>query len=227
MKIAIVIGGQPRSWKQTYQKFKKMYGDVNPDIFISTWSTENTTGIIDTYKPKAISFLDPSIIEPKINKRVAFLETLPYHRTGHYSLKTGLLLQHYIINKAFSLIDNYLDYDLIVRYRFDWEPEFIIDWQQIYNLCKERNILLYSNKKVHGPKGSKYTINDLFAIGLPEHMKIYFSLYTAMSYDTYLPCVELTKCFIPEYIMALHLNSFNVKTLGYSFPYTFKNRHYL
>ena len=234
MKVAAIIGGLSRNYRYTRKNFFDMVGSgVDLDIFIFTWSMFDETknmddglnDVKDVFKPKKIVMGNYADFSKTIDDRINYFESLPYHRTGHFNLRTGLMAQHYTLKQSYSLIDSPLDYDLILRYRFDWMPLFTIDWDDVYNLGKNR--LLYSNKKTHGIKGGKECINDMFAVANPKHMGVYCSLFDTMLTSSYINDIISTRCFIPEYIMALHLLSNNIPFQGYSFPYEFRNRFYL
>lgn len=234
MKVAAIIGGMSRNYKYTYKNFFDMIGNsVDLDIFIFTWSMFEETGNINEclqevkniFRPKKIVMSNYDAFSKTIDDRINYFESLPYHRTGNFSLRTGLLAQHYTLKQAYYLIDVPSDYDLIIRYRFDWLPLFTIDWEDVYFLGKDR--LLYSNRKIHGLKGEKERINDMFAISNPKHMEVYCSLFDTMLTDVYINDIITTGCFIPEYMMALHLMRNDVPFQGYNFPYEFKKKLYI
>ena len=46
MKVAIVLTGHMRHWKEVLPNFKQRFIDkYNPDIFINTWSEEGWYGL--------------------------------------------------------------------------------------------------------------------------------------------------------------------------------------
>jgi hypothetical protein len=234
-KIAVIIGGVSRDYKRNYEQFFKMLGNENVDIYIYTWNLFRDSGDIhkkftelnNTFRPIKSEMHDYDSFSKTIDDRVAFFNSLKWIQGG-FNLRTGLMAQHYTIKKAFEMIPDYSDYDIIIRYRFDWQPLFVLDWDTIYTLS--RNNLLYPNQKTPGLKGDVakvvygaedgvYRINDLFAIGSAEIMKTYCSLFDTMLTDEYIDDVKKTGCFIPEYIMALHLERNGVCKLAYDFPY--------
>ena len=230
MKVAVIFGGLTRSYKKTNQYFFDMLDGQQVDKYIFTWNifddgpiNEEYEKVKSIYKPKKVVMEDYTSFSKTINDRVAFFDTLPYQRKGDdFNLKTGLMVQYYTLKRAFQLIDNPNEYDMILKYRFDWMPKFKINWDDMYSQTREK--LLYPRQKTHGVHGTEFTSNDLFLISNPDHMRIVCSLYDTMLTDIYIPNVIETKCFVPEYILSLHLKMNNVPNEKYYFPYDFISR---
>lgn len=234
MKVAVIIGGLSRNYKNIYSSFSKMLSGMDSDIFIFTWDMFSDTNdasiglqaLTDMYNPTKIVMESYDAFSKFIHDRITHFTTIQAKRNGYGALKTSLMAQHYTIKGAYSLIDAPDEYDIIIRYRFDWCPTFVINWEDVLN--KSQKAVLYSNQKVNGLRGTKWLINDLFIVSNPKYMKVCCSLFDAMMTDVYLEDIRRVKCFIPEYILALHLIKNNIPLEGYNFPYkplrSFKNR---
>lgn len=106
-KIAICISGEIRTGVELFPIFKKFFKDVEYDVFIHTWRTEDNIEtfekICELYEPKNVIFE-----KHKIQK--------------HGMLNTNSMM--YSIMRANDLRRDYeenngLYYDCVVRYRFD------------------------------------------------------------------------------------------------------------
>ncbi len=223
MKVAVVIGGVSRNYKENYQDFFKMLNRQDVDIFIATWNIFRNKGnpnvqfdeLNRIFNPKRSIMEDYSLFKKEIKDCLLYLRSLSNGKR-EFSLETGLLAQHYTLKRVFELIEE--KYDLVIRYRFDWKPLFVIDFEKIYNLCQEA--ILYPNQKVNGLKKiPDLRINDLFAISNQENMKVYCSLYDRIIDNSYVDSILKTNCLIPEYLLALHLKTNGVKKNDYHFPY--------
>jgi hypothetical protein len=211
MKVAVIIAGVPRTYLKTFNNFLKMLNGMDVDIFIFSWYEYYDKGIIDTYNPKKITLQPYHIFSDFIDDKIDFFKTLKWDKTqgfrkGHFNLKTGVMAQWYGVHQCFNSIDDPHQYDLILRYRFDWCPEFSIDWDEVQEICKKE--ICYSGWKIHGT--GNYKINDMFAIGNVFNMRVYTSLYKYMMNDTYVNGIEENNCFIPEFLMAYHLHYHNI-----------------
>lgn len=234
MKVAIIMGGLSRNYRDVYPNFFKMLSGVNTDIFIFTWNMFNNTNdafaglqaLENTYNPTKIVMEDYDDFSKFIHDRVTYFTTIQAKRNNYEGLKSGLMAQYYTIKKAYSLITAPDEYDIIIRCRFDWCPTFVINWEDILN--KSRKAVVHSNQKSNGLKGTELVINDLFVASNPKYMGVYCSLFDTMMTDKYLEDIRRVKCFIPEYVLALHLTKNNIPFEGCDFPYksfqSFKNR---
>jgi hypothetical protein len=180
MKVAIIIAGHMRCWKQMFPYFKKNFIDKynNPDIFISTWSDEgwwkwgniheasvsvSKEELIDYYKPKDIKFDDYNLYDPHFSQRAEKY----IHRIGWpknvismtYRWLDGCrILEHYAVT-------NNVHYDLIIRTRTDLEvigdlPDFDPkNFYIIYNHYEQGG----HNDVIHvGNKRDIFAINTMY-----------------------------------------------------------------
>ena len=131
MKIAICISGLPRSYKQGFEELKTHFLDkYECDIYIHSWyditstyetghkfapkvyynfTEEDYQNIIDLYQPKSYNFQKP----------------IPFDINEITGINLGYKLNN-ILSAALSaqscfnlLEESKIDYDLIIRYRFD------------------------------------------------------------------------------------------------------------
>jgi len=140
MKIALLLTGFSRTYRFTFENLKKNLFDIHDvDTYICTWDKcqlrsgetpfEVDTGeLINCYQEnlfdvnvinyekynmnrfKSIQFLDRSLDVFKVDPRAK--------EHGSYWVER-LRDQWYIVKKAFSMIHNPKEYDLIMRLRFD------------------------------------------------------------------------------------------------------------
>lgn len=218
MKVAVIITGLPRTYKRTFDNFQRMLDSVQYDTYIFSWIEYYDEEVSRYYEPKKLILDNWGLVSQGFDQKLKFfMEQLKWNKSdgfakGHFNLKTGLLAQWYGVKKAYSIIENKNEYDFIVRYRFDWNPLFIIDWADI----EENHIdgIVYSGMKHHGV--GEYRINDMFAIGTPSLMDEYTKLFDCLMSGKYDTGIEKNNCFIPEFILAYHLYQAGIKT--YSKP---------
>jgi hypothetical protein len=235
MKVAVIMGGVTRDYWNHVDAFKRMMGDIDYDTFIYTWDlfekTEHKNNhlkasedICNAYKCEnpgtslrytlANWFTFENALKPRVDYYKSF--PIPFPKTN---LLTGIFAQHFTIKQAFNMISNPNDYNLIIRYRFDWHPKFQLDWNGFGPVIFQENCLMFSNQKVHGIKGTKWSMNDLFAVSTPENMKIYCGLYDEMMKGTYDKYILENKNIITEYLLVLHLRLNNVNLKMANWPY--------
>jgi len=230
MKVAVVIGGVARDYWNHDRAFRMMMGNVEYDLFIYTWDLfeDKEKSCIDIITDIGMRYKCPGenksitrmgnwdTFKEALQPRVDYYKTfkIPFPKTN---LLTGIFAQHYTMKRAFDMISSPEEYDLIIRYRFDWHPEFIILWDEIAPLAKKN--LLYSNQKTHGIKGTSWVINDLFAISNPKNMRVYAGLYDEMLTGRYDKYILKNKNIITEYLLVLHLKTNNIPLMPYKFPY--------
>jgi len=132
MKVAVVLTGHLRSWRQVYPDFYlKVVSKYNPDIFIHSWNDEgwwdpeSTTGYVDgsdavdvdevasLYKPVGIELEDFSKYQDRFDKR-AELFTNSLHR------KRNIISMFYKIKRGVDLMNESGNtYDMVIRMRPD------------------------------------------------------------------------------------------------------------
>lgn len=183
MKIALLLTGFSRTFKETYPLLKKNILDAyDVDIYLCSWDlTQLVSGqryvpvdikdVLSTYGTNVkrskflshvdhlavrydpITFLDREDDVFKVNKRAI--------EHGSYWVER-LRDQWYVVKEVYKMIDNPNDYDIIMRLRFD---------VALYN------IELSSDEFVIPKDIGGWNYSDHFAYGKPEQMKKYCHLF--------------------------------------------------
>jgi hypothetical protein len=139
MRVAIVLTGHFRCWKQVFPNFKEKFIDrYNPDIFIHTWSDEaywipgdkqSSTGIFDgapeideneiieTYKPLYFVKEYWNDFNEHFDQCGKYFENFA-HRPKN------ILSMYYKMHQGFALLEKHMaqlqsNYDLVIRMRPD------------------------------------------------------------------------------------------------------------
>lgn len=238
MKIAVILSGLTRVFKQTHENYVRMLNGQDVDLYIYTWDIfsdfeDPNKGLAELegmYKPTKIVMGNyESFSNLKwVNKYAKIYNDLKKSDWAHNgaNMKTGIIVQYYVLQKAMGLIEDPNYYDIIIRTRFDFNPQFSMDWDDLYK--ETENYLLVPSGKRNGLKGTKYMINDLFAASRPNYMEKYCSLLDCVLDERYIQEIKRVKCNMPEYILALHLIRDEIPFKYYPFKYTrlkyFKNR---
>jgi len=234
MKAAIIIGGLPKAWWYQVPAIPEMMNGVPADIYIYSWddftegysAEEGLRVLSEEYQPFKIKVESFSTIEPELARRaeeLAQYQPPNEKRKKKYSLKTGLLAQYYTIRKAWELIDNPDEYDVVIRMRFDWTPRFKFDWGELYEWTRDH--ICYCNRSRQGLKAEGLALSDFFMVSNPKIMSVYTSLFQKMMHtDDYIPVVLEKKCFIPEFILAYHFEVNEIKRRPSYFPYELRHR---
>lgn len=172
MKIGLLISGLPRYVEKGYHNILKSIIEPNdPDIFIHSWNDIDGTfnyPVVDLYKPKIIktdnqkTWLNSNMnldrmmaSHAKSYAKDRFIEML---YSSWYSIQ-----QSNLIKEEYRLKNN-LEYDYIIRARFDIHYDMVID-------CKkyDSNILHVSNKWLPDIE----MIDDRFAFASENIMNAY------------------------------------------------------
>lgn len=224
MKIAIILSGHLRSYRDTFSSFQKLkdllqsFGQV--DVFCHTWDIEDSisaswwkehsAGIVpetnvnekevsDLYQPTAIR-IEPSKFFKEAS--LAIHSAIPV---------SALLSMIYSQHAAYLLMDNYarernISYDLVVKTRYDLEYEIAEAFGE-----KLKNI---NNFRLLVPNSNSFELTgacaDIFAAGnhnsMSEYLKFYERFDEALSFYR-----DLYKVFIPELFLRTYLDKFNIK----------------
>jgi len=192
MKIAIIYSGLP-NFNQTFfdNHYKYILQYYNPDIYISTYSSDKHTikKIKEFYQPKSLHIEDYSIVS-------TFLQTIQKQIVCHRpeTNPENVISMLYKIYRSFHLIPNNT-YDIIIKNRFDIQFNQKLD--------------LYINESFNVPMGGDHHggLMDLFSYGNYETMKKYSNMFL------YLPIYILEKhqIFHPEILLRHHCYINNLK----------------
>ncbi len=205
MKVALCLSGQPRNLARGHAYIKGNVLDTcNPDVYIHFWEDRKMVGkqfinaggheasdtvpdnmlelIEDLYYPQAC------VAEPQRQ----FSEK-NYNDRRYPGIKPfNSLSQRYSIQQSMNLCtDSGIAYDAVIRMRFDWAITTPIDLDTL-----DISHLRYPGDCPH-PGG----INDQFAIGVPEHMRVYADLYDHI--DEYYNDDQIVFC--DEILLGYHL----------------------
>jgi hypothetical protein len=192
MKIGILLSGQPRNYNLGYQNLKYYIDNYDCDVYIHSWDADSYEATqFDMNSPKNI-YQYNNVYEDiqKLYKPVSFLFekqkifdstgiTDPIWRQPLQSCKS----MWYSVNKVFDLVDESIEYDFLIRTRFDLKYEE--STLKLENLDKNKLHLWNWDTDVRVKHRGYY---DVFAIGNKNNMGIYSSLYTKLNwylnYDT-------------------------------------------
>ena len=230
-KVAILISGLPRNY-DNYQNIKKYLIDCNPtyefSIFIGFWNKNiiNISKTIDTEMNKVMEDINIDNVIKQYNPlSYIVLDVMKEHTMfknniidkirNHYKLINvptlyhPLLSQLYCINKTFEnyneyIIKNNINYDMVIRYRFD--------------LFTSKPILLdkFNNNHIYAIQRTPY-FPDWFFIGSEKNIKYIFN-----SYEYYVNCIFHKEINIPELVFK---NSCDIHKIPIS--YTMNDTFYL
>jgi hypothetical protein len=217
MKIAVCFSGQPRFISEYAPKIKEYLIDrYDTDVYGYLWWDDSLIGqprhhefhdvfenknyiqeFMDTYQPKKLIQAKPIHIDLSnyyIGTYLPELQLLtPEDIIGIFTRYNS---QWYSVKKAYEMIENPEQYDFIVRIRTD-----IALTQPIVleNLCQE---LLYLQNGYM--TGADRHFGDYFAVGAPQWMKQYMSIYDLI-YKYWTNGLIHTHTFIQEAMKELQL----------------------
>lgn len=226
MKIAILISGQPRNYREGFEEIKKAYLDkYDCDVYIHTWEGGNfeatqffadrpkqvykygetyLSELLELYKPKAYKFENPIIFDDKGIVDSMWRQPLQNSKSMWYSVK-----------QSYDLVDG--EYDCYIRTRFDLRYE---DSTLDLNSLDLSKLHMWNWDTDQRVKHRGYY--DVFAMGNKTNIGIYSSLYTKMNW--YLQYDEDYYQFLSggwpgqdtglrnEYLLKWHLTKSNIET---------------
>jgi hypothetical protein len=186
MKIAILISGQPRNYREGFEEIKKAYLDkYDCDVYIHTWEGGNfeatqffadrpkqvykygetyLSELLELYKPKAYKFENPIIFDDKGIVDSMWRQPLQNSKSMWYSVK-----------QSYDLVDG--EYDCYIRTRFDLRYE---DSTLDLNSLDLSKLHMWNWDTDQRVKHRGYY--DVFAIGNKTNVGIYSSLYTKINW---------------------------------------------
>lgn len=185
MKTALIISGQPRSVRETFENIYRNVIEPNqPDIFIHMWDDPQLYGkrpvsaggvVASNHIPEDIIEIVQQLYQPishTVERPIQFDER-NYNENKYDQIKPqNSLSQRYSIFRAFQLVDaryqaTNVEYDAVIRMRFDWSVDVPIVVADLPLDC----ITLPNDCPHHGG------LNDQFAVGNMPHMRKYANLY--------------------------------------------------
>jgi hypothetical protein len=193
MKIALLLCGQARYFKDGYKSIKENIIDkYNPDIFIHTWRYKNKYAYSAPWNNLGKIKIDLDDIneyielyKPKKYMIENSLETIPltkdYIKTSSKYTKYNFYSYLYSLNKCYNLIENKSDYNIYIIVRSDVIiynfPEPNLDYIQIWNRFPYREEVI-DTMIVNIP----YKFIDIY-IDLINNLDIYYEKGYSFNYE--------------------------------------------
>jgi len=228
MKIAMTISGQPRQYAAGFLECKKWFLDkYDIDVYLHSWvdkkfykydffdegklqntytADENTySEILELYKPKGYLFekainFDATDIKGSNNQRL--------------NSQLGMWMS---LKRAWDLLEESgIKYDYVIRTRFDLQfTDHVVESCPLISNITQLDPNQVNLFDYHNDNHRKLNVNDLFAIGGYDVMKVYHNLFidqiyyhfTDPVYDEWL--IGLDK-FVNETILMHHLNTYHI-----------------
>lgn len=210
-RVAVCVSGHLRHYRKGYEAFKRCLIDPNPnwefDFYIDTWDKadwrrddeffEDFMDVIHLFKPVSIRIEREKIWDTE--------KYMKYVQPGDVKKGTRgehILSMYYKIKGAHDLMGEggAWDYDLIVRWRSDIDPNEKIKLDDLELLSpKMRNVVHVAKNK----SDQQEWVSDVFAVGRPLLMNQYSFLYRRMD-----ELVEKHKIFRPEPLLYHHLRCY-------------------
>ena len=228
MKIAMTISGQPRQYAAGFLECKKWFLDkYDIDVYLHSWvdkkfykydffdegklqntytADENTySEILELYKPKGYLFekainFDATDIKGSNNQRL--------------NSQLGMWMS---LKRAWDLLEESgIKYDYVIRTRFDLQfTDHVVESCPLISNITELDPNQVNLFDYHNDNHRKLNVNDLFAIGGYDVMKVYHNLFIDQIYYHFIDpvydewLIGLDK-FVNETILLHHLNTYHV-----------------
>ena len=224
----MTISGQPRQYAAGFLECKKWFLDkYDIDVYLHSWvdkkfykydffdegklqntytADENTySEILELYKPKGYLFekainFDATDIKGSNNQRL--------------NSQLGMWMS---LKRAWDLLEESgIKYDYVIRTRFDLQfTDHVVESCPLISNITQLDPNQVNLFDYHNDNHRKLNVNDLFAIGGYDVMKVYHNLFidqiyyhfTDPVYDEWL--TDLDK-FVNETILMHHLNTYHV-----------------
>jgi hypothetical protein len=228
MKIAMTISGQPRQYAAGFLECKKWFLDkYDVDVYLHSWvdkefhkydffdegklqttytATENNYNeLLELYKPKDYLF------EKAITFDVTDIKGINNQRLNS---QLGMWMS---LKRAWDLVEESgIKYDYVIRTRFDLKfTDLVVESCPLISNITELdpnqvNLFDYNSEDYR-----RLNVNDLFAIGGYDVMKIYHNLFSDeiyyhfldSGYDQWLTGLDK---FVNETILLHHLSTYHV-----------------
>lgn len=180
-RIAIMISGQPRSYEKGYEYLKKNlldpYDNIDWDvkIFFHIWAPLYdpliTDSVVDLYKPGDY-YDNVQFHSDPINKKYTNIVHPQWTASNTYHMWYSVFLANQV-KKQYELSRGMI-FDVVVRTRFDYALNHIIDFSQV-----EPGKLYVPNCR-NDP--AHMFCSDIFAYGTSEVMDWYSNVYTNIDF---------------------------------------------
>jgi len=170
LKVALVLSGQPRSFRKGFEYHKKNLLDrFDVDVYTHSWKTipiETQLEIAELYKPIYASFSDIYEDMETISRRFQRLPNSQFPAINTYRMFFSLY-------ESFNLIRKH-DYDIVVRSRFDFALNIIPPLHE----TRVNTVYVPSDRMTEAHDFCA----DMFAWGTYNVMKKYTSVFANMEY---------------------------------------------
>jgi hypothetical protein len=229
MKVAVLIPGLLRTYKQTYSNFFCKIIEPNKnkhkiDLFLAFWDHTHKRGergvnqnivkinkeeqekLIDLYKPKNYIIMDKYFkknneIFPSICDSLIEKIGSPKHPDGKKLIQNAVVAQYYSWFKCFSLIDR--SYDIVIKTRFD------ILTEEVHFERFKKNCFNCSGPAHQYPQ---YGLADVFFASNYDNMKTIMNRMYLDVIDGRVPNIsDLYPNVYPEYILKDYLRRNDIK----------------
>lgn len=172
MKIALCIGGQPRSLEKGFEYYKKnLLDQYDVDVFCHSWNSPKNDKILELYKPKAHKFEDTPYGEMHDKMYVNTPNATKWPPRFTMSALHSCYQTHVLRTESG------INYDWVIKTRYDYALNAFIPFEQL------------DKGKVYVPHcrmtPARDFCNDQFAFGDSDVMSKYMStyLYVNIFYD--------------------------------------------
>ena len=212
MKVAILISGFPRFTKEFDHLLESLQNYDQVDWFFLFWKATHQDDVrIPPSWPTDIESVRNSIqqrlpernhvVHLSIQEAPEYTPTIKYNTTP-WSVDKNIWTMYYGIFAVNNIREQYeldqVPYDLVIRARGDVGIFESLDLRVIHQtLLQNPNVILTPANHRHG---LGFSINDLFAIGLPATMSIYAQAYLHL--DEY---TQKGMLFHGETVLGYHL----------------------
>ena len=194
MKIALILSGQPRRYRNGYKELKKWFLDrYNIDVYLHAWKAKefHKFNFFNEGKLEKIHHVDENLYDNLVNwyqpKGYLFEKSIQFdgkdikgQNNQRLNSQMGMWMS---LKRAWDLVENSgIQYDLIFKTRYD-----LLFTHRVANNCPLLEDLTqlnpdylhyfgYAPDWVH----SNYQMNDQIAIGGYDVMKTYCNLFPQM-----------------------------------------------
>ena len=226
MKIALAISGQPRNHRKGFLEIKKHFlNKYDIDVYLHSWKGSNFNryrygGVRKSYEINSDTYDD--LLNWYQPKDYLFEKPIDFDSTGiednqRINSQMGCFMSAY---RAWNLIEQSgIKYDLVIKTRYDLFFTHYLDANDpvITDVTKlDPNKVMFLRRDGSRDPENKISVNDGFAIGGYNVMKVYYNLFPNMiqyqfvdpNYDSlYKP---LESKFYNETIVHYHLKNNNI-----------------
>jgi len=194
MKIALILSGQPRRYRNGYKELKKWFLDrYNIDVYLHAWKAKefHKFNFFNGGKLEKIHHVDENLYDNLVNwyqpKGYLFEKSIQFdgkdikgQNNQRLNSQMGMWMS---LKRAWDLVENSgIQYDLIFKTRYD-----LLFTHRVANNCPLLEDLTQLNSDYLHHFGyapdwvhSNYQMNDQIAIGGYDVMKTYCNLFPQM-----------------------------------------------